>query len=219
MGERDDAAMAASAASLGAVDTPSRASGSDVERTALKEWAVAIDALAHGTLIALVRKGGIREHRAGFAVRHERFLLYPTYFHENTSELAPALRQALDEPARVPLTGMVRVTHVAHVAHVWHVDELDRLRGAEGEHALAWPAVESRFHYRGTPGVHVVAVRVARLRAPANVPEISRYRGCVSWVELAEDIDVAGAEPVLADAEFDRRLATLGHHLERGDIL
>ena len=40
-----------------------------MERTALKEWSVVVDALARGAVIALVRKGGIREQRAGFVVR------------------------------------------------------------------------------------------------------------------------------------------------------
>jgi hypothetical protein len=186
----------------------------DVERAALKEWAVAVEALARGALIALVRKGGIREHRAGFAVRHDRFLLYPTYFHANTTELAPGLRPAWDQPPATPVDGVVRVTHVAGVAQMWHVDVLDRLRAIDGEHPLAWTAVESRFHYRGTPGVHVVALRVARLAVPVDVPELPRYRGCVSWVELGQDVDVTDAVPVLSDVEFDRRLSALARHLE-----
>jgi hypothetical protein len=76
--------------------------------------------------------------------------------------------------------------------------------------------VESRFHYRGTPGVQVVALRVARLRAPAQVRELPRYRGCVSWVELSEDVDVAGAVPVVADAEFGQRLQAIDQHLTAG---
>jgi hypothetical protein len=196
----------------GTVSSSSHAGGADAERTALKEWAVAVEALARGALIALVRKGGIREHRAGFAVRHDRFLLYPTYFHENSAELAPTLRAAW--PATPAAVGTVHVTHVARVAQVWHVESLDRLRGIDGEHPLAWPAVESRFSYRGIPGVHVVAVRVARLRVAADMVELPRYRGCVSWVELGEDVDVTDAIPVLTDGEFDRRVATLASHLE-----
>jgi hypothetical protein len=185
----------------------------DAERTALKEWSVVVDALARGAVIALVRKGGIREQRAGFVVRHERFLLYPTYFHENTAGLARALRQDLHEPARAPAPGTVHVTHVADVAAVWHVETLEPLRRIDGEHPLAWPAVESRFHYRGTPGVQVVALRVARLRTPVDVPELPRYRGCVSWVELGQDVDTGGAEPVVPGAEFSRRLDAMAQHL------
>jgi len=182
----------------------------DVERTALKEWAVLVDAMARGEIVAMVRKGGIREQRAGFSVRHDRFLLYPTYFHEKGAELAPRLVHALEAAhARRPPEGTVRLEQLAMVAAVWRVTELDRLRAVEGEHGLSWGAVESRFHYKGRPEVRVVAVRVARLPTPATLPEVRRYTGCVSWVELDEDVRVAGALPALPDDAFARRLDQL----------
>lgn len=185
-------------------------SDTDVERTALKEWAVLVDAMARGEIVAMVRKGGIREQRAGFSVRHDRFLLYPTYFHEKGAEMAPRLAHTLEAAhARRPPEGTVRLEQLATVAAVWRVTELDRLRAIEGEHGLSWGAVESRFHYKGRPEVRVVAVRVARLRAPATLPEVRRYTGCVSWVELDEDVRVAGALPALLDDAFARRLDRL----------
>ena len=180
------------------------------ERTALKEWAVLVDAMARGDVVAMVRKGGIREQRAGFQVRHDRFLLYPTYFHEKAAEVAPRFVPTLDAAhARRPPEGIVRLEYVADVAAVWTVSDLDRLRAIEGEHGLAWSAVESRFHYRNRPGVQVVAVRLSRLRGPVDVPEERRYAGCVSWVELSADVPVTGALPVVQEPEFGRRLAAL----------
>ena len=180
------------------------------ERTALKEWAVLCDAMARGDIIAMVRKGGIREQRAGFAVRHDRFLLYPTFFHARDAELAPRFRAMLGSShATQPPSGIVRLTLLADVAAVWQVKDLDALRGIEGDHGLAWTAVESRFHYRGVPEVQVVAVRVSRLPAAAELPEVRRYAGCVSWVELDGDVDVSGACPVLDDAHFTQRLARM----------
>ena len=111
--------------------------------------------------------------------------------------------------ARRPPEGAVRLEQLATVAAVWRVTELDRLRAIEGEHGLSWGAVESRFHYKGRPEVRVVAVRVARLPAPAALPEVRRYTGCVSWVELDEDVRVAGALPTLPDDAFARRLEQL----------
>lgn len=172
------------------------------------------DAMARGEIIAMVRKGGIREQRAGFAVRHERFLLYPTWFHEKRSELQPRFAGRLErvDPMRPP-EGMIRVAHVASVAAVWHVRDLEALRGIEAHHGLAWPAVVSRFEYRGRPEVRVVAVRLARLARVHDVPETRRYQGCVSWVELDDAIDVSYATPVLADAEHVARLAAIGRAL------
>ena len=188
----------------GAADAP------DDERTCLKEWAVLCDALAAGDVVAMVRKGGIREQRAGFSVRHDRFLLYPTYFHEKEGELQLRFRERLAAShAAQPPAGSVRLSLVATVAGVWAVDDLDMLRGIEHEHGLAWGAVASRFHYRNRPGVQVVAVRVASLPAPIDVPEERRYLGCVSWVALDAAVRVRDAVPVLDVAAFDARLEAL----------
>jgi hypothetical protein len=92
---------------------------------------------------------------------------------------------------------------------VWHVTELEALRSIDGEHGLAWRAVESRFRYRDRPEVHVVATRVAVLAAPVELPELRRYRGCVSWVELERDVDVSGAVPVVPAEQLARRLDQL----------
>ncbi len=184
--------------------------GALVERTALKEWAVLVDAMGRGEIIAMVRKGGIREQRAGFTVRHDRFLLYPTFFHERAAELADRFLDALPAShAARPPAGMIRIAYVADVAAVWRVSDLERLRVIGNEHGLAWPAVESRFHYRNTPGVQVVAVRVSRLPHPVEMPEARRYAGCVSWVELDSDVAVEGAVPVIDSPTFEQRLAQL----------
>ena len=183
---------------------------STLERTALKEWAVLAEAMGRGDIIAMVRKGGIREQRAGFSVRHDRFLLYPTYFHEKATELAPRFVERLgDAGAARPPEGVVRLSLLCDVEAVWEVRDLDALRAIEREHGLAWGAVESRFRYRDRPGVQVVAVRASRLTSPAEVPEARRYAGCVSWVELDADVDVGDAAPVLAPDALERRLAAL----------
>jgi hypothetical protein len=184
------------------------------ERTALKEWAVLVDAMARGDVIAMVRKGGIREQRAGFSVRHERFLFYPTFFHEKANELAPRFTSGLvASHGRTPEAGTIRIEYVAEVAGVWPVAELEVLRDIEGEHGLAWSAVESRFHYKNNPGVQVVAARVSRLLEPVVLPEAKRYQGCVSWVELDRDVDVSNTTPVLDDTSFMMRLTALRNSL------
>ncbi|MDQ2766088.1 MAG: DUF1802 family protein [Gemmatimonadota bacterium] len=192
----------------------------DPERVALKEWAVLVNAMARGELIAMIRKGGIREHRASFDVRHARFLLYPTFFHEKLNELAQRFHPTLGAAhATRPPHEMIELRCVARVAAVWQVAELERLRAIEAEHGLTWGAVESRFNYRGDPRVHVVAVRIATLPSVVTLPEVRRYTGCVSWVKLDDDIDVAGAVPVIDEPSFDARLRALEHSLgERAPI-
>jgi hypothetical protein len=182
-------------------------------RTALKEWSVLVDAMGRGELVAMVRKGGIREQRSGFAVRHEQFLLYPTYFHEKPAELAERFVPTLSGVVP-PQEGIVRFRYVADVAAMWWVTDLDRLRAIESEVGLTWAAVESRFHYRNNPGVHVIALRVRELPGIVDVPDVPRYRGCVSWVALDHPLDVSNATPVLGETTLvervDRLAAALG---------
>jgi hypothetical protein len=181
------------------------------ERVALKEWAVLVEAMGRGDLVAMVRKGGIREQRAGFAVRHERFLLYPTYFHEKSAELAP--RFVPDLPQAQPESAMVPFRYVADVAAMWWVTDLDRLRAIEPHVGLRWSAIESRFNYRNNPGVHVIALKLSALAQPADVEDMPRYRGCVSWVSLDHPVDVSNATPVLPATALDARVASLAHAL------
>ena len=54
-----------------------------VDMKALKEWAVVCRALEEGRQTVLLRKGGILEFREGFEVKHDRFMLFPTYEHQS----------------------------------------------------------------------------------------------------------------------------------------
>src|SRR5271166_4708184 len=48
---------------------------------AFKEWAIVCDSIARGETSLIFRKGGIAEGRDGFHFKHQRFFLFPTYFH------------------------------------------------------------------------------------------------------------------------------------------
>ena len=64
---------------------------------ALKEWAVVCRALEEGRQVLLLRKGGILEYRQGFKVKHDRFLLFPTYEHQSKDHLQADYSNKLDE--------------------------------------------------------------------------------------------------------------------------
>lgn len=182
------------------------------ERTALKEWAVMVDALGSGDIIAMVRKGGIRDqHGAGFSLRHGRFVLYPTRFHQSTEQLSESLVPRLERShAAMAPSGHVRIEYVAHTAICVTVTDLARLALVRHELGLSLSALESRFFYR-EPGVTLSALRVERLRQPVVIPELRRYGGCVSWLELDDDIpcDVDHVAPVIGESEFQERLSAI----------
>lgn len=180
-----------------------------VNQMALKEWAVICAELAAGRQTILLRKGGIREPSRGFAIEHREFFLFPTYVHQNEDELVDTARQALPDVAReAPPVSELRLELYAAVETAIDLASLEPLRRLEGQHVLAWPAVERRFHYR-RPGLHVIALRVYRLMEPLVVPNLFRYDGCRSWVELESALPVTGARPVLDDVSFHQRMTAL----------
>ena len=188
--------------------------GSD--RVALKEWAAIEDALANGRLTVLVRKGGIYEKRGDFQVEHRDFWIFPTGWHQNESELSPVFREHLgDTPRFAP--GQVPLRVRCAVEDALRVESLEALERLGDEQPFAVETLRSRFAYRGKPYLHVLVVRAHVLAAPRVVPNTAAYEGCVSWVELEEDVSAEGAVPAMTDEAFAaargevlRRLGTVG---------
>ncbi len=170
---------------------------------ALKEWAVVIEALARGRQRLLLRKGGIAEGRGGFAVKHGEFLLYPTWEHQHLVLIRDEFR-GLFEQARPRSSGVVRFQYLARVTDVLRAPALpEAMRPLEADHIWAPRYLEKRYEYRPERPLFVMIVRLYRLAAEGEIPEIRRYAGCRSWVEIEQEIDTAHSLPVEPDATFD----------------
>jgi hypothetical protein len=189
------------------------------ERSALKEWAVMVDALGCGDIIGIVRKGGIRDQRRGFAMRHKRFLFYPTRFHASVEQLSERFAPRLARShANMAPAGSVRIEYVGYTAMTVMVRNFRRLALARYELGLSESALRARFNYKH-PGVEFVALRVQRLLKPIIIPELRRYEGCVSWLELDNDIacETGDVAPVMGEHEFSERLLALAPVLQEPD--
>jgi hypothetical protein len=152
---------------------------------AFKEWAVICAALAGGRQSLILRKGGIAEEGGEFRPEHDRFLLYPTYFHEHRNGIKPAFLPLLDEcEANKPAPGVIRLTHEVRVTSVELITDLDAALALDSEHAWTAAEVTKRFNYR-KPGLFVLRVAVEALPAPREVAERPEYAGCKTWVELS----------------------------------
>jgi hypothetical protein len=170
---------------------------------AFKEWAVICRALADGRQSLILRKGGIAETGGDFRPEHHRFLLLPTYFHEqHRTGIKPEYLPLLDaaESARPP-AGTLRFTHLAEVTAVRKLTDLAQALALDPAHGWTLETVRQRFHYR-TPGLFVMTVRVSALTTPVEVPDRADYAGCKTWVDLTDDVPTDGAKPVMTGAEF-----------------
>src|SRR5262245_51491390 len=119
-------------------------------RTAFKEWAVICRALAEGRQSLILRKGGIAEEGGQFRPEHERFLLYPSFFHEqHRTGIKPELMPLLDAAeAERPPASRLRFTHYAAASAVAHVTDLDKALALDALHGWTADTVRQRFHYR-----------------------------------------------------------------------
>jgi hypothetical protein len=173
-------------------------------RGALKEWAAIEQVLAAGRSSLLLRKGGLWERREGFEMEHREFWIFPTLYHQNPHELKPELSWALESArAAQPEGDRVRLEHYAVVADAFRLERLETLTELADLHALTPSTIESRFHYRDRPYLHLLLLRVHRVPTPHVIPNTLGYEGCVSWVELDEALDTAGAKPVLDDPVYE----------------
>lgn len=181
----------------------------ETNHIAFKEWAVICAALAEGRQSLILRKGGIHEGTDGFQIEHREFWLFPTYLHQDADGVIEDARPLLERVQRdQPAPEFVRIAQYVVVDEVIEVRDPIVLPSLCGLHIWSDRTVEQRFHYK-RPGLFVLPVRVYGLPQPIELPNSEYFAGCRSWIELPSDLPTAGAEPVLNDGEFSRRLAAI----------
>jgi hypothetical protein len=169
---------------------------------ALKEWACVSAAISSGRQIVLLRKGGIVEaDRGGFKPKHREFLLFPTFEHQHARFLKDGGANIAPETEdSILIETLCKVSDVLEAP----ADPAGLIRASE---FYIWNEdfIRARYDYRPELPLTLLLVRAYRLAAPQMIRNRPSYAGCKSWVNLTEEIDPAGAEPVLTDAEYARR--------------
>ena len=177
-------------------------------RVAFKEWAVVVDALGRGEQILILRKGGLREGSDGFQIERPQFLLFPTRFHQQREAVRPAAQARFDRMAPgFPAEDRVRLEYVAEIIAWQRLDSLAVAQRLCGQHILRDEVVAERFDWGKSKNIFALAVNVLRLPQPVELPLLSEYGGCKSWVELGQEIELEGARPVLSPGVLADRLA------------
>ncbi len=173
----------------------------DTLQHALKEWAVAVEALERGETALVVRKGGIREK--SFAVPKTRFLFFKSYEHQNPDQLKPLYHDLLRSIPERRDDGPVIFTSFAEVQGAYEVSEADELEALDLYHIWTHEYAESRLKWRPKKPLTVLVLRAYLLAEPVEVPYRVEYGGCKSWIELEESVPTAGSRPALDDAAFE----------------
>lgn len=176
---------------------------------ALKEWAVAIDALTAGQTIALLRKGGIREERGSFAIAHPQVWLYPTYEHQQPHLLKPDYAAQVTPVASGRHPQTVTLRSWANITHVFEVSEAAAIAQLLPFHIWNEAFVMERLKWKPRSPLSVLLLRVYALPQPQTIPYQSDYGGCKSWIDLKADLPTRAGVPVLTDAAYQQQVNSL----------
>ena len=183
---------------------------------ALKEWAIALQALEAGETILLLRKGGIREVGGRFQVKYSQVLLYPTYEHQKPELLKPEYAQVNVvasgwHPNTVPIRSWAEITTIFSVNSESVVNQL--LPFQIGNERF----IKERFNWTRQP-IYLLLLRTYRLTQPVSIPYRQEYGGCTSWIDLEKPISLAGSIPVLDKAEYLQRVKAIQQIVEGTSI-
>ena len=178
-------------------------------RHALKEWAVAVEALEHGETALVVRKGGIREK--AFAVPKARFLFFKSYEHQKADQLKPAYHDLLRSIPQRRDDEPVIFTSFAEVYRAYEVSEAEELEALDPHHIWTHEYAESRLKWRPKKPLTILVLRTYLLPEPIVLDYRDSYGGCKSWIELEESVPTAGSRPALEEPSFEKLVQpTLG---------
>jgi hypothetical protein len=171
---------------------------------ALKEWATVASALESGEQTVLLRKGGILETASGFVIESKKFLLFPTYEHQNYDNIKPEFHKHLDKVMKnKPQDGQNRITSYAEVLSESDISDEKTIRQLSEFHIWSDSYIKTRINWMPAKAVKAVFLKTYKIPMLmiSNKPE---FHGCKSWIDINAKID--SATPVLADLELDARL-------------
>jgi hypothetical protein len=161
-----------------------------------------------------MRKGGIIEETRDFALVERRFLLFPTYEHQDEGSVQQPYRTWFRESVeRRPPDDVVRIGSWAEVTDLFLSHDLDAVLALSDHYAWSDDYMRMRMAYKPRKPMNVVVVRTWSLPEPVDVPVLEHFAGCKSWVPIAETIAMDGA-PVLSDAEHVARVHDIEAILE-----
>lgn len=170
---------------------------------ALKEWAVAVSALAQGKQILIIRKGGIHRDDKEFRVVHPEFLLYPTYEHQSHELIKEEYHQDLDRTLEEDdIPGLVTLGYWCQVTDKFEVRDEDALDSISSCHIWTTDYAQKRLHWRPKQPLTVALLRVYALQQPQALPILDEFAGCRSWVDLRQDLPLGYMTPALSDEAY-----------------
>lgn len=177
---------------------------------AFKEWRAIVGALAKGEQILILRKGGIAEGPGGFAVKARRFWLLPTAFHAQREKTKPAAHPYFANNMGPELT------FYAEVEGTDFISDWEAAKRLDPFHLWTEETVRERFDWAEPPGLHLLLLRIFRIRHPIPITPTAAMAGCKSWIEVPAELAAGAGAPVLDDLTFATRCEAVQNALADG---
>ncbi|MHC5671395.1 DUF1802 family protein [Nostoc sp.] len=176
---------------------------------ALKEWAVAINALESGKTIMLLRKGGIHERNGNFQVAHKQILLYPTCEHQQAFMLKAEYANGV-----YPVTSgwhpeTVRIGSWAEITDILPVSDEFIVNGLLPFHIWNEHFISDRLKWKPRQPLYILLLRTYKLPQEQEIPYYPKYAGCKSWIDLNQPIELQAAKPVLSNSAYTQLVETI----------
>ena len=176
---------------------------------ALKEWNVAIDALANGDTIMLLRKGGIREESGGFTVAYRQVLLYPTFEHQNPDLLKPEYANQVQVVDSGWHPETIKISSFAEITNILQVSDESTLNKLFFYHIWNDNFVSDRLKWKPRQPLYILLLRTYKLTQVQDIFYRPEYGGCRSWISLNKSINITGLTPVLNDDNYHKLSAEI----------
>ena len=172
---------------------------------ALKEWAIICKALEDGKQMLLLRKGGIMEYRKGFEVKHNEFLLYPTFEHQSIESIKAEYKEkikGISEEHNISYNNRKKIDKndnnfntasnniiklLAKVEDVIEISDKFTLSELRDYHIWSDEYVTMRMNYNPSKPMNVLLLRIYKIRKPLIVDINDKWAGCKSWIDIETD--------------------------------
>ncbi|MEO0376304.1 MAG: DUF1802 family protein [Cyanobacteria bacterium P01_A01_bin.17] len=178
---------------------------------ALKEWSVAVDAIARGEQIILLRKGGISEEQGRFRIvggrEYDRVILFPTFEHQK-----PELLKSDYQNSVTPVTSgwhpeKITLKAWAEITHIFQTTEADKVHALGDFHIWQPQLVTERLKWKPKQPLYVLALRAYSLANPIEISWNSDlYGGCRSWISLNQPIEVDMERPAIDACTYNSQI-------------
>jgi hypothetical protein len=184
---------------------------------ALKEWAVAVNALEAGKTILLLRKGGIREVGGRFQVQYPQALLYPTYEHQKPNLLKPEYARQVTPVTSGWHPESVRIGSWAEITDIFCITEESIVDRLLPYHIWNEKLASDRFHWKPRQPLYVLLLRVYKLSQPLTIPYSPEYGGCKSWLDLLQSVSLEGSVPIFQETQYAQQVEAI-RQIVKGNI-